>query len=196
MSGCRAVARPLTRQLTQPCVLRTFSTSGLRASETSTTTTAQEPSTTSTPGPLLDLDPHTVPRELEQDLMDQGMMPVGSRRRREAIRTTGSLPFEQLPYQAFQEARKILAADRAAKVASLQATVDKMAALEARDAAAVAGGETMKQIRLKSLRKEAHRLTILADINDPLVKRRFEDGLGTGFIYTSPYIYKFVPSLN
>ncbi|OAA78899.1 Phosphatidylethanolamine-binding protein PEBP [Akanthomyces lecanii RCEF 1005] len=171
MSGCRAVARPLTRQLTQPCAIRTFTSSGAaRASETTT----QEPSTTS----AAHLDPNTVPRELEQELMDQGTMPIGSRRRREAIRTTGSIPFEQLPYQAFQEARKILAADREAKVASLQATAAKMAALEARDAAEVRGGETMRQIRLKSLRKEAHRLTILADINDPLVKRKFEDGLG------------------
>lgn len=182
MSGCRAVARPLTRQLTQPCAIRTFTgSSAARASET----TQEPPSTTSTNA--ADLDPNTVPRELEQELMDQGTMPIGSRRRREAIRTTGSLPFEQLPYQAFQEARKILAADREAKVASLRATAAKMAALEARDAAEVRGGETMRQIRLKSLRKEAHRLTILADINDPLVKRRFEDGLGTFFSYFEMY---------
>ncbi|ATY58630.1 Phosphatidylethanolamine-binding PEBP [Cordyceps militaris] len=182
MSRCRAVTRPLTRQLTPQCVIRTFSSTPVRASETTTTT--QEPtSTTTTTGTTTPsapdlLDPNTVPREREQELMDQGTMPIGSRRRREAIRTTGSLPFEQLPYQAFQEARKILAADRATKVASLQATVAKAAALEAQDAATVKGGETMKQIRLRSLRKEAHRLTILADINDPLVKRRFEDGLG------------------
>lgn len=105
-------------------------------------------------------------------------MPIGSRRRREAIRTTGSLPFEQLPFQAFQEARKILAADREQKMASLKATVEKIAGLEAKDAATVKGGEAMKQTKLKSLHKEAHRLTILADINDPLVKKRFEDGLG------------------
>ncbi|XWW98109.1 hypothetical protein V2A60_006105 [Cordyceps javanica] len=185
MSGCRAVARPMTRQLRQQCVIRTFSSSSaVRAPETTTqeptTTAATAASTTTkaTPTSPLDLDPNTVPREFEQELMDQGTMPIGSRRRREAIRTTGSVPFEQLPFQAFQEARKILAADRAAKVASLQATVEKMAALEAKDAAAIKGGETMKQIRLRSLRKEAHRLTILADINDPVVKRRFEDGLG------------------
>lgn len=188
MSGCRAVARPLTRQLTQQCVIRTFSSSAVRASETTTTTqepaagkstpTTPPPAAKATPGPL-DLDPNTVSREFEDDLISQGTMPIGSRRRREAIRTTGSLPFEQLPYQAFQEARKILAADREQKVASLKATVEKLAALEAKDAAGIKGGETMKQIRLKSLRKEAHRLTILADINDPLVKRKFEDGLGT-----------------
>lgn len=182
MSGCRAVARPLTRQLTQPCVIRTFRSTAVRASETTTTT--QEPaaaakSTTKATPSAADLDPNTVPREFEQELMDQGLTPIGSRRRREAIRTTGSLPFEQLPYQAFQEARKILAADRETKVTSLKATVEKIAALEAKDAAAVKGGETMKQIKLRSLRKEAHRLTILADINDPLVKRKFEDGLGT-----------------
>ncbi|OAA57180.1 Phosphatidylethanolamine-binding protein PEBP [Cordyceps fumosorosea ARSEF 2679] len=175
MSGCRAVSRPLTRQLRPQCVIRTLTSSAVRASETTTST--QEPTASTSAAPL-DLDPNTVPRELEQELMDQGTMPIGSRRRREAIRTTGGLPFEQLPYQAFQEARKILAADRATKVASLQATVDKITALEAADAVTIKGGETMKQIRLRSLRKEAHRLTILADINDPLVKRRFEDGLG------------------
>ncbi|KAM0667287.1 hypothetical protein ACQRIT_005995 [Beauveria bassiana] len=182
MSGCGAVSRPLTRQLAQRCVIRTFSSSAVRASETTTTTTNQEdPAATTTTTPPLtqaDLDPNTVPRELEQQLLDQGIMPIGSRRRREAIRTTGSLPFEQLPFQAFQEARKILAADREVKLASLAAAVNKVAALEAKDAAEIKGGETMKQIRLRSLRKEAHRLTILADINDPLVKRRFEDGLG------------------
>lgn len=181
MSGCRAVSRPLTRQLTQRCVIRTFSSSAVRASETTTTTTQEDPAAATTTTPPLtqaDLDPNTVPRELEQQLLDQGVMPIGSRRRREAIRTTGSLPFEQLPFQAFQEARKILAADREAKLASLAAAVNKLAALEAKDAAEIKGGETMKQIRLRSLRKEAHRLTILADINDPLVKRRFEDGLG------------------
>ncbi|KAJ6788716.1 hypothetical protein PWT90_10054 [Aphanocladium album] len=181
MSGCRAVVRPLTRQLTQQCAIRTFSSSAVRASETTTQEPAQSTTTTTTteatPVPL-DLDPNTVPREFEQVLMEQGTMPIGSRRRREAIRTTGSLPFEQLPYQAFQEARKILAADRETKVASLKAAVDKIAALEAKDSSTIKGGETMKQIKLRSLRKEAHRLTILADINDPLVKRKFEDGLG------------------
>lgn len=178
MSGCRAVARPLTRQLTQPCVLRTFSSSAVRASETTQEPAKSTTEAKATPTPK-DLDPNTVPREFEQELISQGTMPIGSRRRRDAIRTTGDLPFEQLPYQAFQEARKILAADREQKMANLKQTVEKIAKLEVKDAAAFKGGETMKQIRLRSLRKEAHRQTILADINDPLVKKKFEDGLGT-----------------
>ncbi|KAL7808804.1 phosphatidylethanolamine-binding protein [Trichoderma aethiopicum] len=105
-------------------------------------------------------------------------MPVGSRRRRVALRTTAAIPFEQLPYQAFQEARAILAADRQEKVAKIREQLGKIAALEAKDAAQVKGGEKMKETKLASLRRSVEELKILADINDPLVKKRFEDGLG------------------
>jgi large subunit ribosomal protein L35 len=44
---------------------------------------------------------------------------------------------------------------------------------------AVSGGEANKQRRLSSMRRELERLKILADINDPMVKKRFEDGDGT-----------------
>lgn len=40
------------------------------------------------------------------------------------------------------------------------------------------GGEAYKQKRLDSMRKDLEHLKILADINDPNVKRRFEDGKG------------------
>ncbi|KJK74666.1 hypothetical protein H634G_09977 [Metarhizium anisopliae BRIP 53293] len=105
-------------------------------------------------------------------------MPIGSRRRRMAMRTTQNIPFEQLPYQAFQEARKILAADREDKLAKIKAELDKIAKLEAKDAADVKGGQKMKDVKLASLRREVERLKLLADANDPLVKKRFEDGLG------------------
>jgi large subunit ribosomal protein L35 len=105
-------------------------------------------------------------------------MPIGSRRRRVALRTTpNALPFEQLPFQAFQEARKILAADREAKLGAIRGEVAKMAALAARDASTVPGGERMRQVRLASLRRHVEHLKILADANDPLVRKRFEDGL-------------------
>lgn len=39
---------------------------------------------------------------------------VGSRRRRQAIKSSGTVPFEQLPYQCFQEARKVMQQDREA----------------------------------------------------------------------------------
>jgi large subunit ribosomal protein L35 len=133
-----------------------------------------------TPGPL-DLDPNTVLPEFEAQLMKEGRIPIGSRRRRVAMRTTGDLAFEQLPYQTFQEARKILAADRQEKLDKIKATMEKIAALENEDASKVKGGEKTKNIRLGSLRKEIERLKIIADINDPLVKKRFEDGLGMSF---------------
>jgi len=46
------------------------------------------------------------------------------------------------------------------------------------DPAAVRGGQRMRDTRLASLRRHVERLKILADANDPLVKKRFEDGLG------------------
>lgn len=126
----------------------------------------------------LDLDPDTVLPEFEAQLIKAGKMPIGSRRRRVAMRTTQDIPFEQLPYQAFQEARKILAADRDDKLAKIKAELEKIARLEKKDAADVNGGQKMKDTKLASLRREVERLKLLADANDPLVKKRFEDGLG------------------
>jgi hypothetical protein len=40
------------------------------------------------------------------------------------------------------------------------------------------GGEASRQNRIASMREYIDKLKIQADINDPLVKRRFEDGLG------------------
>ena len=174
MSRCRAIARPLARQLRQPCATRPFTVGAARAAEAQQTQTQ----TQSQPSGL-DLDPNTVMPEFEAQLIKEGKMPVGSRRRRVAMRTTDSVPFEQLPYQAFQEARRILAADREDKVAKIGAELDKIARLEGRDAAEVKGGQQMKDTKLASLRRHVEQLKILADVNDPLVKKRFEDGLGT-----------------
>ncbi len=103
---------------------------------------------------------------------------LGSRRRRAALATTGNVPFEQMPYQCFQEARKILAQDREEKVAKIVAEMARMKRLEAADASTFRGGEAYKQRRLKSLEEYVESLKIMADINDPMVKRRFEDGQG------------------
>lgn len=173
MSPCRAVARPLIRQLRQPCSWRPLTVSAACSAGVD-----QRPQQQPDPPSEADLDPNTVMPEFEARLIKAGVMPVGSRRRRVAMRTTDSIPFEQLPYQAFQEARKILAADREDKLARIRSELDKIARLERRDAADVKGGQVMKDIRLASLRKEVTRLKILADVNDPLVKKRFEDGLG------------------
>ncbi|KAL7896808.1 PEBP-like protein [Trichoderma sp. SZMC 28014] len=167
MSRCQAVARPLARQLRPQCAIRPFTTGAARAAAEQ----AKQPS-------ALDLDPNSVLPEFESDLIKAGKMPIGSRRRRVAMRTTASLPFEQLPYQAFQEARAILAADRQEKVAKIQEELDKISLLEKKDAALVKGGQAMKDTKLASLRRYVEQLKIQADINDPLVKKRFEDGLG------------------
>lgn len=125
------------------------------------------------------LDPNTTTAHwAERKLVRQGTPPIGSRRRRAAIRTSQNLPFEQLPYQCFQEARAVLAEDRQEKIAAIRKEVAKIRRLEETPADKVVGGERVKIMRLISLRKQLERYKILADINDPIVKRRFEDGLG------------------
>ncbi len=103
--------------------------------------------------------------------------PIGSRRRRVALQETSGIPFEQLPYQCFQEARKILIADREEKLKQIE--TDRARIIRLRDSdPALSGGEARKKQRLKDLVDKLEYLKILADVNDPLVKRRFEDGLG------------------
>jgi large subunit ribosomal protein L35 len=104
--------------------------------------------------------------------------PIGSRRRRLALQDSSGIPFEQLPYQCFQEARKILIADRQEKLKEIESNRARILRLQESDPA-LSGGEARKQQRLKSLMTSLERLKILADINDPLVKRKFEDGLGS-----------------
>lgn len=124
------------------------------------------------------LDPTTVssPR-LERRLVRAGNPPVGSRRRRLALQTSSNIPFEQLPYQCFQEARKVLQEDREEKLQQIEVERGRIARLKATDPA-LTGGEHAKQSRLKSMQKHLEHLKILADINDPMTKKRFEDGLG------------------
>lgn len=111
--------------------------------------------------------------------MRTGQMPVGSRRRRAAVRATpASLPFEQLPYQAFQEARQILAADRAQKLAEIEEVLSRISKLQAKPAAQVKGGQKMKDRKLQSMKEWVELLKIRADANDPVIKKRFEDGMG------------------
>ncbi|KAJ5719342.1 hypothetical protein N7493_007797 [Penicillium malachiteum] len=117
----------------------------------------------------------TSPR-LERKLMRQGTTPVGSRRRRAALQNPGSLPFEQLPYQCFQEARKVLLGDRVQKLEEIESMRQKIARLEAQPVEA--GGENSRKSRLTAMQLHLENLKVLADINDPLVKRKFEDGLG------------------
>jgi large subunit ribosomal protein L35 len=41
-----------------------------------------------------------------------------------------------------------------------------------------AGGTRQRETRLRSMQKTLEHWKILADINDPMVKKKFEDGLG------------------
>ena len=147
------------------------------------------PDTTSTWSKKEDvkLDPYTVSsRREERILIRQGTYPIGSRRRRAAIRTSQNIPFEQLPYQCFQEARKILQDDRQEKLQDIEkqrGRIERLSAKDVTDNGRLQGDAQrqalhQKEHRLKSMRKELERLKILADINDPMVKKRFEDGEG------------------
>ena len=102
---------------------------------------------------------------------------IGSARRRAALRSSSSIPFEQLPYQCFQEARKILIEDREEKLQQIQVERERISRIRRQDAAAC-GGEALKRQRLRSMQKRLDHLKILADINDPMIKKRFEDGEG------------------
>lgn len=108
------------------------------------------------------------------------MKPVGSRRRRAAIASTRDIPFHQLPYQCFQEARKVLIADRREKVDDIAKQRDKIARLQERiDGGSFVGGQRQKEEqRIEDMKKRVEDLKILADINDPVVKRKWEDGFG------------------
>ncbi|TID18235.1 Phosphatidylethanolamine-binding protein PEBP [Venturia nashicola] len=123
--------------------------------------------------PLLVHTRHTE-RRLAKKL---GILPIGSRRSRAARSTTANIPFEQLPFQCFQDARQVLAADRAEKVKLIEDMRVKIANVVAKDDAAC-GGKDRKKIRVDSMKKELERYKILADINDPMVKKKFEDGEG------------------
>jgi large subunit ribosomal protein L35 len=93
------------------------------------------------------------------------------------MKSTPSIPFEQLPYQCFQEARAILREDRAEKLAAIslaRARLERTADQVAVDARS----QGRKDARLLSLRHHLEELKIKADINDPLVKKKFEDGQG------------------
>ena len=130
---------------------------------------------TSTP---LELDPALVStRKEERLLIKSGLNPIGSRRRRAALQNTQNIPFEQLPYQCFQEARKILQADREEKLKQIEVERRNIAKAEKMDPAKC-GGTAGKKGKLNAMHLHLEKLKILADINDPVIKKRFEDGEG------------------
>ena len=95
-----------------------------------------------------------------------------------AIQQTSAIPFDQLPYQCFQEAWKVLTADRAEKLVQIEKERQRILRLRETDPSQISGGAVMKERRLKSMDDYLNHLKIFADINDPNVKRRFEDGKG------------------
>jgi large subunit ribosomal protein L35 len=132
-----------------------------------------------TTSPTVEYNPATVTsKKGEKALIRSGVLPIGSRRRRAALQTSDNIPFELLPYQCFQEARKVLHADREEKLQAIQKERLKISNLLAQDPSKVHGGEKQKELRLSSMRNHLQWLKIQADINDPLIKKRFEDGLG------------------
>lgn len=110
--------------------------------------------------------------------MKSGVLPIGSRRRRAAVKSSDNIPFEQLPYQCFQEALKVLREDRQEKIKEIQTERLRISNLVAQDVTNIKGGEKRKQARLVSMRRYLEYLKIQADINDPMIKKRFEDGDG------------------
>lgn len=125
------------------------------------------------------MDPNTTTLFwAERKILKQGKYPIGSRRRRAAVRQTPDIPFEKLPYHCFQEARKLLAEDRVEKLEMIKAEHQRLKRVEAMPTETYRGGARFKEKRLDSLRRHIEYLKIQADINDPLVKKKFEDGLG------------------
>ncbi|MCJ1247375.1 hypothetical protein MMC30_004589 [Trapelia coarctata] len=149
-----------------------------RCLRTFTATYSSQEAALQATSPTPSLDPALVGKKgQEQQLINQGVQPIGSRRRRAALRTSTNIPFEQLPYQCFQEARKILLTDREEKLEHIEEERKRIAKLEDRDPAKC-GGDVVKRAKLTAMRKYLEELKIKADINDPVIKKRFEDGDG------------------
>ncbi|KAF2643835.1 PEBP-like protein [Massarina eburnea CBS 473.64] len=131
-----------------------------------------------------ELDPEKVDwkRDERRLVRRDGTQPVGSRRRRAILHRSSAnkaeeIAFEELPYQCFQEARKFLMGDRQEKLNDIQTQSLRIKNLMDQDPA-VSGGPKAKETRLRSMRDYLNELVILADINDPIVKKKFEDGQG------------------
>jgi hypothetical protein len=180
MAACQKVTKPLARfpqNIRSSCqsarAIRSFTSS----SQSNNEIIEGAAETTITIQPMF--DPQTVTSlKGEKTLMKQGIMPIGSRRRRAAIKSSDNIPFEQLPYQCFQEARKVLQADREEKLKLIATERLRISNLKATDASQIKGGQIQKDRRLDSMGRHLEYLKIQADINDPLIKMRFEDGEG------------------
>lgn len=181
-------ARPLARCL--QCTkndrislpIRSFTTSRAALLETSTTepAAAQEPPPPA--GKPAALNPELVskPSQERRLVNETGQQPVASRRRRHMLKQTQNIPFEQLPFQCFQEARKVLQEDRKEKLEEIRVQRERIARLEAEQVAPQ--NEGRKNNRLRDMRHRLEHTKILADINDPIVKKTFEDKQGMSLV--------------
>ena len=175
MAPSRAPSAALLRSL-RAAISETTHTSARNFSAAIATREALETVQETAPIPL---DPGAVTTQVkERQLLKTGVPLVGSRRRRAALAQTGGIPFNDLPYQCFQEARQILIADREQKLAQIELERARLEAVRNKNAEDIRGGERMKQSKIKSMELHLEKLKIYADINDPNVKRRFEDGYG------------------
>ena len=167
--------------------VRAFSTttpSRLEVLETPATSTEQAPpppavtaDTPKTGGRLREATTVSTPHAEGQLLRNQRITPVGSRRRRAAIASTGNISFSDLPYQCFQEARAYLQVDRQEKLEQIRVQRERIERLKAKTVSPQ--DEWAKEKKMGDMRHRLEATKILADMNDPIVKRKFEDGEGT-----------------
>lgn len=83
----------------------------------------------------------------------------------------------------------MLQTDRAEKLKQIASERAKIARLSEQDPTTIKGGEKQKETRLDSMRRYLEQLKVLADINDPLIKKRFEDGDGMHSSYLWYWIW-------
>lgn len=181
MAHCERASRPLL-QCVQKSSTRGISRAQLQTTRAFQTTAAvQEEAQSQTENASQPFykspDPNLVssPR-LERRLMRQGILPIGSRRRRAALQSADSLPFEELPYQCFQEARKVLLTAREENLNQIASAAEKIAKIE--NLPEQQRTMVSNRSRLGSLKTHLEKLQVYADINDPVVKKKFEDGIG------------------
>jgi len=176
MVPCQRAARPFIECL-RIAQSPASSSRSIRAFSTTTRGNEATQAVAETVSPMFDPDTVTSIKG-ERALMKTGILPIGSRRRRAAVKSSDNIPFEQLPYQCFQEARKVLMADREEKLDLIRQMKLKIYYLTNANYSSKLAHESTRQIRLAAMRKHLEYLKIQADINDPLIKKRFEDGDG------------------
>lgn len=178
ISLTRCVRRGCHERLALP--FRTFSASSAPRLETEKQAPTSSAPPPSPPQDAADLNPELVSlRAEERELFKATRQhPIASRRRRAVLKQMqgSAVPFEHLPYQCFQEARKVLLEDRQEKLEEIRRTREKITRITAQDVPPQ--DEDRREQRLHDLRRTLGSQKILADVNDPLTKKKFEDGMG------------------